>query len=402
MAALCHESSLQDAASALARGDALTALAAVGRFEDVPALTLKGIAYAQMGDLELAKRALGSAARKASGELVRARISAALAEVTLGEGDAWRAAREAHDAGVILERLGDTRNAAMQELVVARADVLLGRVGDARRRLDRLLADDLDADVRGVTLLAAAEIAVREGAPSRARARLAEVDTENALLQRTVNAFAAELSRPIARLVSAGVEAPADLFAIERATSGDSLFVDACRRRVIAGRATVRLHTKPALFALLEKLARAWPASVPRDELAMRAFEVKKINPSHRSRMRVEIGRLRKELSGIAEPIATKDGYVLESKRPVSVLLPPADDDDASIALLLSDGAAWTAQAIADHANVSKRTVLRALATLVERGHAVRVAKGKDVRYVAASRPAIASRLLLLGLVGKS
>jgi hypothetical protein len=401
MAALCHESSLQDAASALARGDALRALSAVGAFEDVPALTLKGIAYAQMGDLELARRALTSAARRASGDLVRARISAALAEVTLGEGDASRAAREAHDAAVTLERLGDTRNAAMQELVVARAEVLLGRLGDARRRVDALLARDLDPDVRGVTHLASAEIAVCEVAPTRARERLAAIVTDNALLTRTASALSAELGRPVARLIANGEETEADLFAIERAANGDSLLVDGCRRNAVAGRATVRFASKPVLFALLRTLARAWPSPVQRDELAASAFEVKKPNASHRARLRVEIGRLRKELSGIAEPVATSDGYVLDSARPVQLLLPPTDHADASIALLLGDGAAWTAQAIAEHANVSKRTALRALALLVENGRAVRVANGKEFRYVAAG-PAIASRLLLLGLVARS
>lgn len=401
MAALCHESSLQDAASALARGDALRALSVVGPFEDVPALTLKGIAYAQMGDLELARRALLAAAKGASGELVRARIQAALAEVTLAEGDASRAAREAQDAARTLAKLGDVRNAAMQELVVARAELLLGQLGDARRRVDALLAQELDGDVRGVTLLASAEIAVRELAPTRARERLSAIATTNALLRRTLDAFSAELTVPIARLVANGVETAADLFAIERAANGDSLFIDACRRNAVAGRVTVRFASKPVLFALLRALARAWPSSVPRDELATAAFDVKKPNASHRARMRVEIGRLRKELSGVAEPIATKDGYALESSRPVQLLLPTRGDADASIALLLGDGAAWTAQAIAEHANVSKRTALRALASLVEKGRASRVANGKDIRYLAAG-PAIASRLLLLGLVARS
>ena len=102
------------------------------------------------------------------------------------------------------------------------------------------------------------------------------------------------------------------------------------------------------------------------------------------------------------EPVATKDGYVLESRRPVRVLLPPSDTPDATVALLLADGAAWTAQAVADHANVSKRTALRALAALAEAGKVMRVAKGKDVRYVAPARSAIASRLLLLGLAARS
>jgi hypothetical protein len=408
MGASSHESRLQDAASALARGDALAALSAVGVLDALPALVLKGIAYAQLGDLESARTTLSRAVRAEAGELVRARIRAALAEVALGEGDAVRAMKEAKEASDALARLGDGRNAAMQELVVARAEILLGKLGNARRRVDELLAKSLDADVRGVALFASAEIAVREVSATRAKERLAQArdaarETANGLLERTVAAFASELTRPIARIVNGDREIDADLFAVESASAGDVLLVDACRRLVVAGRATVRLARKPALFTLLRVLALAAPASVPRDELAAAAFDVKRPNASHRARLRVEIGRLRKELAGIAEPVATKDGYALESSpRPVSVLHPPADTADATVALLLADGAAWTAQAVADHANVSKRTALRALSALADAGKVMRVTKGKDVRYVAPARSAIASRLLLLGLAARS
>lgn len=407
MAASCHESRLQDAASALARGDALAALSAVGVLSAVPAVVLKGIAYAQLGDLELARRTLTDVVNADIGDLARARVKAALAEVALGEGDAARAIKEARGAREALSDLGDARNASMQELVVARAEILLGKLGDARRRVDDLLASSLDADVRSVALFASAEIAVRELSATRAQERLvaareAARRTANGLLERTITAFTSELTRPIARLVNGDRESDADLFAVESASAGDVLLVDACRRIAVAGRATVRLSRKPALFALLRVLALAAPSSVPRDELAAAAFDVKRPNASHRSRLRVEIGRLRKELAGIAEPVATKDGYVLASTRPVRVLLPPSDTPDAVVALLLADGAAWTAQAVADHANVSKRTALRALAALADAGEVTRVAKGKDVRYVAPARSAIASRLLLLGLAARS
>ena len=403
MAASCHDSALQDAASALARGDALAALSAVGALSELPAVVLKGIAYAQLGDLDSARTTLTHALRDASGELVRARILAALAEVALGEGDAGRAIKEAQGSADVLSRLGDHRNAAMQELVVARAEILLGKLGSARRRVDDLLASTLDVDVRSVALFASAEIAARELSATRAKERLEEARrTANELLERTIVSFSSELTRPIARLVADRRESDADLFAVEAASSGDALLVDACRRLVVAGRATVRLARKPALFALLRVLALAAPSSVPRDELAAAAFDVKRPNASHRSRLRVELGRLRKELAGIAEPVATKDGYLLESRRAVRVLLPPTDTPDAAVALLLADGAAWTAQAVADHANVSKRTALRALSALADAGKVMRVTKGKDVRYVAPARSAIASRLLLLGLAARS
>jgi hypothetical protein len=207
-----------------------------------------------------------------------------------------------------------------------------------------------------------------------------------------------ELRTPIARLLARGVARDADLFAIEEASSGERLLVDTCRRLVIAGRALVPLARRPVLFALLSALARAWPGDVARDDLVAAAFDARRVNASHRARLRVEIGRLRDVLGGIAEPVATRAGYTLRSERDVVLLLPKNDGDEARVAMLLADGASWTAQVVADHAGISKRTAQRALAALVDAGRAVRPGKGKELRY-ATSGPAIASRMLLLGLV---
>ncbi|MGZ3456796.1 MAG: helix-turn-helix domain-containing protein, partial [Polyangiales bacterium] len=70
------------------------------------------------------------------------------------------------------------------------------------------------------------------------------------------------------------------------------------------------------------------------------------------------------------------------------------------IALLLGDGASWSAQGLAEHAGVGKRTVQRALANLVEKGAAMRIGSGRDQRYARPGTP-IASRMLLLGLLPK-
>lgn len=396
------------AAQALARGDALRALGAVGRAEDALGLTLRGIAYAQLGDLERARTLLERAMKLTKTALPRARIKAALTEIALSDGDLSRAARDARASAGELARLGDTRNAAMQRLVIARAEVLLGRLAEARQVVSELVASSpaLPADVLAVAWLAKAEIAVRAVAATEAReslknARAAMHGAPNELLARALVALEAELSRPVARFERDGVVRNADLYAIEAASSGALLLVDACRRLVIGGRATVPLAKRPVLFALLLVLARAAPRDVPRDELAARAFGVTRVNASHRSRLRVEVGRLRKLLDGIAEPVATDDGYRLASSRDVITLLPPSEDDDARIAILMSDGAAWSAQAIAEHAGVSKRTAQRALAALVEAGRAVRTGSARDVRYTGAG-PRVASRMLLLGLVPTS
>ncbi|MDF2694421.1 MAG: hypothetical protein K0S65_2804, partial [Labilithrix sp.] len=299
------------------------------------------------------------------------------------------------------------RNAAMQRLVLARAEVLLGRLGEARHIVEEVLAKKLAPDLRAVASLAQAEIAIRALATSAARdaltrARRALDEAPNQVLARELVALEQELSLPVARLWRDGVFRDADLFAIEDASRGEVLLVDACRRLAIGGRVTIPLARRPVLFVLLQTLAHAWPASVARDKLAAHAFQAPRVNASHRARLRVEIGRLRKVMDGLAaEPLATSDGYVLSSKRDVVVLLPPSDDEAARIALLLGDGASWSAQGLAEHAGVSKSTAQRALTALVERGAAVRTGKGKDVRYTRPGTP-IASRMLLLGLVPKT
>ncbi|MBX3202407.1 MAG: HTH domain-containing protein [Labilithrix sp.] len=397
---------LLDAGRALQRGEPLRALGLVGRVESALGLTLRGIAYAQMGDLELAKSALERAVALADDPRARARARAGLVEIALSAGDPAPAARAARESADELARLGDTRNAVMQRLVLARAEVLLGRLDEARRVVDEVLSAELTPDLLAVASLAQAETAIRAGATSSARAALARArraleGAPNQLLARALVALEAELSRPVARLSRRGVLQEADLFAIEEFSRGGQLLVDACRRVAIGGRATIPLSRRPVLFELLLLLARAWPASVPRDELAARAFDARRVNASHRARLRVELGRLRKVLDGLgAEPVATADGYVLSSTREVVVLLPPSDDEAVRVALLLGDGAAWSAQGLAEHAGVSRRTAQRALRALVASGAAIRTGQGKDVRYRRPGTP-IASRMLLLGLVPK-
>ncbi len=393
------ESPLVDAARALATGAPLRALSLVGRIDNALGLTLRGIAYAQMGDLELAAESLERAVAIGDDPRTRARARAALVEIALATHDPASAARAARASADELRALGDARNAALMRLTVARAEVLLGRLAEARHVVEQL---DGDApDLRALVSLARAEIAIRSVAANDARAALDRARralelSPHPVLAHALDVLEAELSRPIARLLRSGQMTAADLFAIEAASSGERLLVDDCRVLARAGRVTIPLARRPVLFALLLVLARAYPSAVPRDELAARAFAVRRVNESHRSRLRVEIGRLRKLMNDLAaEPVATKEGYVLASERDVIVLLPPSDGDAARIALLLGDGALWSARGLGEHAGVSQRTAERALRALVERGEVVRMSKG---RYARPGAP-IASRMLLLGLL---
>ncbi len=398
------DGSLDAAARALSAGDPLRALSLAGRHEDALGLTLRGIAYAQLGDLELARGALERAVSIAA-PLTRARARAALAEVELTDGDPAVAARAAQAAASELDALGDRRNASMQRLAQARAEVLLGRLGEARRLAAEVGQAAEEPDLRAVAALAQAEIATRalcasEAHEALARARQALTLAPHALLSRALAALERELSTPVARAVCRGRTEPADLGTIERLGRGEVLLVDACRRLAIGGRVTAHLARRPMIFSVLLSLAHAWPAAVPRDALVASAFGATRPNASHRARLRVEVGRLRGILAdGLdAAPVATTEGYALASRREVVVLLPPGDDEAARLGLLLLDGAAWTAQRLADHAGLSRRTVQRALAALVEAGTVVRAGRGRAVRYTRPA-PRIASRMLLLALL---
>src|SRR3954471_2831066 len=99
-------------ARALASGDALGALKRVALRGDPPALALRGIAMAQLGEHARARELLRSAARGfgVHEELSRARCLVAEAEVALAMRDLGGSSRPLAAAAVLLERRGDQAN----------------------------------------------------------------------------------------------------------------------------------------------------------------------------------------------------------------------------------------------------------------------------------------------------
>jgi len=132
----------------------------------------------------------------------------------------------------------------------------------------------------------------------------------------------------------------------------------------------VLLASRPVLFALVRALAEAWPEDVSRETLLTRAFRARRADESHRARLRVEIGRLRKALEPLAGLSATKRGFALEphGASAVAVLAPCVDGDHAEVLALLADGEAWSSSALALALGVSPRTAQRALEALAEDG----------------------------------
>src|SRR6201993_3901248 len=108
------DSLITAAARALAAGDPLGALNRVALRDDAPALALRGIAMAQLGDLVRARALVRRAARAfGTKEVVaRARCAVAEAEIALASRDLGWPGRALETARVTLEHHGDHLNAA--------------------------------------------------------------------------------------------------------------------------------------------------------------------------------------------------------------------------------------------------------------------------------------------------
>ena len=101
-----HGSLITAAARALAAGDPLGALNRVALRDDAPALALRGIAMAQLGDLVRAKALLRGAARAFGPKeaVARARCIVAEAEIALVSRDLGWPAKALDAARATLER----------------------------------------------------------------------------------------------------------------------------------------------------------------------------------------------------------------------------------------------------------------------------------------------------------
>jgi DNA-binding transcriptional ArsR family regulator len=137
------------------------------------------------------------------------------------------------------------------------------------------------------------------------------------------------------------------------------------------------------LFALARALAEAWPNDAPRDALIAHAFEVSRPNESHRARLRVEVGRLRRALRAIASLEATPRGFIMKPRRAreVVVLARPLDDAHGRVLALLSDGEAWSSSSLAMALGVSQRTLQRELMALEQDGKIVSFGRARAQRW---------------------
>ena len=274
------DSIITAAAHALAAGDPLGALKRVALRDDPPALALRGIAMAQLGDLVRAKALLRSAARAfgAHEAVARARCVVAEAEIALAARDLGWPAKALDAARATLEMHGDRVNAAHARYLEVRRLLLIGRLAEAERALVDLDPAPLPVALRTAHELMVAGIAMRRAAHTRparaalARARrAAERARIPALTAEVDNAFLA-LDTPAARLIAGGEQRPLLLEDVEALLASKAFVVDACRHVVRNGGTVISLAKRPVLFALARALGEAWPEDVARDTLVARAF----------------------------------------------------------------------------------------------------------------------------------
>lgn len=398
------DSLITAAARALATGDPLGALKRVALREDPPALALRGIAMAQLGDLARARDLLRRAARAFGSRepIARARCIVAEAEIALVLRDLGEAMRPLGAARAVLDTDGDHANAAHAGYLEARRLLLIGRLDEAGQILAVLDPDALPRASRAGYWLVAAGIAMRRirAAPARAALESAERaarDTGIASLAAEVAQARQAFEAPAARLISTEGKRLLGLAEVEALIASDRLVVDACRNLVRVGGSLARLGSRPVLFGLVRVLAEAWPGDASRETLLRRAFGAREADESHRARLRVEIGRLRKELGALADITATESGFILDplGAHAVAVLVPPAENDHAAMLALLADGEAWSSSALALALGTSPRTVQRALEELAANGSVESFGRGRACRWMARQVPGFPTSLLL-------
>jgi len=398
------DSLIAAAGRALAAGDPLGALKRVALRDDPPALALRSIAMAQLGDHPVARALLKRAGRGFGSHeaLAQARCIVAEAEVALATRDLGGSPRPLAAAVLTLEAHADHANALHARLVAARRLLLLGRLAEAATALAPLDVRRLPPTLAAVAELSSAELALRSLRTGVAREALvraheaAQRAQVPALLAEVAEARAA-LDRPAARRLSAGAEQVLRLDEVEALLNSDVLVVDACRRGLGVGAEWRPLARRPVLFALARALAEAWPGDVDREALIADAFRTRHPDETHRARLRVEIGRLRKLVAPLAGIAATARGYALKpgEGREVTLLVPPIAGEQASLLALLSDGAAWSTSALALALGASQRTVQRALVELEASSQVRSLGRARAQRWLAHPLTGFTTILLL-------
>ena len=395
---------IMSAARALAAGDPICALNLVALRDDAPALALRGIAMARLGDLVRARVLLRNAARGFGPRdaVARARCVVAESEIALVSRDLAWPAKALEAARVTLEEHGDRLNAAHARYLEVRRLLLIGRLDEGERTLAKLDPAPFPPALRAAHELIVAGIAMRRLQIKLARAALNRADRAAhhaciPALTAEVESAASVLSTPAARLITRGNEQLLLLEEVEVLLESNALVVDACRYVVRDAGKVLSLAKRPVLFALARTLAEGWPGDVSRETLIARAFGGKRADESHRGRLRVEIGRLRRVLRTQAGVSATKQGFALVPRRAreVAVLTHPVEEDHAAVLAFLSDGESWSSSALSLALGASQRTIQRALESLAAAGKVQSFGRARARRWMTPPMAGLTTTLLL-------
>ncbi len=398
------DSLLTAAARALAAGDLFGALNRVALRDDAPALALRGIVMARMGDIEKARALLRRAARRfgTRESLAGARCVLAEAEIALAMRDFAFPLEALERASATLVRHADRLNAAHARLLIVRRLLLLGSLSQAQSLIGEIEPASLAAPQRAVCHLVQAGIAMRRLQIAQARVALRRASAAArasgiTALKIEVDNARRVLTAPAARVISKGEARVLRLEQIESILRSRALVVDACRFAVRDSHAVVSLAGRPVLMTLASALAQAWPRDIARDALILRAFRLRLADESHRARLRVEIGRLRRLLRPVADISSTPLGFRLDPRgaREVLVLAPPVETEHGAVQALLADGESWSSSALALALKVSQRKVQRSLDALAASGKVQGLGAGRARRWMAPLEVGMTSALLL-------
>ena len=324
------------------------------------------------------------------------------AEVALASRDlGWRVSA-LESARETLTKHGDLANAAHARYLEVRRLLLIGRLDDAERALAEIDATRLPPALRTAHELVVAGIAIRRIRTKHARAAL--MRAERAARDAGIPALWAEvdgalriLNTTAARRIARGEDRPLKLEDVEALLVSKMFVVDACRLTVRQAGIVIPLAKRPVLFTLARALAEAWPGDVSRDALVARAFRLKLADESHRARLRVEIGRLRRVLRPLADITATQQGFALgvRRSREVVVLALPVEEEYAQVLAMLADGESWSSSALGLALGTSQRTVQRALDELAAAGKVQTFGRGRARRWLTPPLPGFTTALLL-------
>lgn len=377
------------AARALAVGDALSALKWLGTRTDAPARAMRGTALSQLGEFARAKGQLRAALKMLGPEdrLLRARCLAAEAEIALATGDLRWSSEPVARAVAELEAEGDARNAAYLQLVAARAALRIGRPADAERLLqDAAFARAAPLD-RAFAELVRVELAAKRAdadslTTALASARAAAEDAAIPALVAEVERIRARYEGPSAVITSHGKARTASFCEVCALGRTMDIVIDGGARELRSAGASVSFARRPVLFELLRVLAEASPEAVPRTLVIARAFGARRPNESHRIRLRVEIGRLRKMVSPRLGVRADGEGYALTATGEVALVMPLEESPASRVLSLMQGGEPWSASSLAVALGVSERTVQRSLGELDEAGKVGSTGAGRARRWV--------------------